>query len=42
MKVYLLKLGLSWVQVATTADREERLLLEEGGRRLKTLHDIVP
>jgi hypothetical protein len=40
MKVYLLKLGLSWMQVATTAERHERPL-EEGRRRLKTLHDLV-
>jgi hypothetical protein len=40
MKVYLLKLGLSWMQAATTARRDEQLL-EEGHRRLKTLQDLV-
>ena len=40
MKVYLLKLGLSWMQVATTARRDEQLL-EEGRRRLKTRQDLV-
>jgi hypothetical protein len=40
MKVYLLKLGLSWMQAATAARRDEQLL-EEGHRRLKTLQDLV-
>ena len=40
MKVYLLKLGLSWMQAATTARRDEQLL-EEGHRRLRTLQDLV-
>ena len=40
MKVYLLKLGLSWMQAATTARRDEQLL-EESHRRLKTLQDLV-
>ena len=40
MKVYLLKLGLSWMQVATTARRDEQLL-EEGHRRLKTRQVLV-
>ena len=39
MKVYLLKLGLSWMQAATT--RRDEQLLEQGDRRLKTLQDLV-
>ncbi len=41
MKVYLMKLGLSWLQVATTAERDERVA-EEGPQRrpIKTLHDL--
>ena len=39
MKVYLLKLGLSWMQAATRVRDEQ--LLEEGHRRLKTLQDLV-
>ena len=37
MQAYLLKLGLSWMQVAAAPD--ERLL--EESRRLKTLQDLV-
>jgi hypothetical protein len=37
MQAYLLKLGLSWMQVA--AEPDERL--PEGSRRLKTLQDLV-
>ena len=39
MKVYLLKLGLSWMQAATA--RRDEQLLEQGDRRLKTLQDLV-
>jgi hypothetical protein len=37
MQAYLLKLGLSWMQVA--AEPDERL--PEESRRLKTLQDLV-
>ena len=37
MQAYLLKLGLSWMQVA--AEPDERLAKES--RRLKTLQDLV-
>jgi hypothetical protein len=37
MKAYLLKLGLSWMQVAAEPDERP----PEEGRRLKTLQDLV-